>query len=140
MSDDIYYCKFHFGFLKNAVFVENLSAIEQLAMASQGTDFIISNSTFSWWMAWLSEKKASKIIRPIKNFRGVFAAEHDDFDFFPSRWMIFDFKSKKIDLAYTGLLIRATVFQIVNYSCFFIKKEVELLKNISLRTVKFFYK
>jgi hypothetical protein len=46
MSDDIYYCKISFWlFFEECCFAENLSAIEQLAMALR-TSFIISNSTF----------------------------------------------------------------------------------------------
>lgn len=92
MSDNIEYCKRHFKFLKNARFLENLTAVEQLILGSQGQDFIISNSTFSWWVAWLGEKKNSKIIRPVKNFRGSFAKLNNDKDFFPDRWLSFDYK------------------------------------------------
>jgi hypothetical protein len=140
MSDDIGYCKFHFGFLKNAVFVENLSAIEQLAIASQGIDFIISNSTFSWWMAWMAEKKESKIIRPIKNFRGTFAVEHDDSDYFPSRWKSFDFKRKNIGLLFFWFVFKGTLFQILNFSCFCLIKTFKVLKGQYIRTFKLFKK
>lgn len=140
MSDDIDYCKFHFGFLKNAIFIEKLSAIEQLAIGSQGKDLIISNSTFSWWMAWLSEKDESKIVRPIKNFRGEFAIENVDSDFFPSRWRVFDFRNKRIELKYFGLILKGSIYQIFNYFNYLTKKANFLFKKIKLKIVKVFQK
>ncbi|GAA3779662.1 alpha-1,2-fucosyltransferase [Flavobacterium ginsengiterrae] len=109
MSDNIEYCKNHFGFLKNAFFLENLSAIEQLAIGSLGQDFIISNSTFSWWAAWLAEKQNSKIIRPLKNFRGSFAKENNDKDYFPDRWIKFDYKKKNLRIQDTTLILKGEV-------------------------------
>ena len=98
LSDDIEYCKFHFGFLPNAFFGDGLNAVEQLCLGSLSTHFIIGNSTFSWWSAWLGEKEESKIIIPIKNFRGKKAKELNDLDYFPKRWTTFDFENYKSDL------------------------------------------
>ena len=128
MSDDINYCKFHFGFLKNAIFLENISAIEQLAISSQGQDFIISNSTFSWWVAWLGEKNGSKIVRPLRNFRGSFSKLHDDSDFFPKRWIEFDYKKKKVGFDNFGLQFKGIVFQIFEIFQFIVKKAFEVIK------------
>lgn len=111
MSDDINYCKFHFKFLKNAFFIEDLSAIEQLALSSNGDDFIISNSTFSWWMAWLSEKNEGKVIRPPKNFSRKFSKKNDDSDFFPERWIVFDYKKHSMNAEYPSLIIKGFCFQ-----------------------------
>lgn len=111
-SDDIPYCKFHFSFLENAFFLENSTAIEQLALATKCDDFIISNSTFSWWMAWLGEKKYSKIIRPVKNFRDEFAKNNDDSDFFPKRWIIFDDSKFKLPNQYFFLKLKGFVYQL----------------------------
>ncbi|MEN2400345.1 alpha-1,2-fucosyltransferase [Flavobacterium sp. MC2016-06] len=120
MSDDIKYCKHHFGFLPNTFFLENLTAIEQLAIASQGTNFIISNSTFSWWAAWLGEKENSKIIRPIKNFRGIFAGKNNDKDYFPDRWIEFDYKKKKIENKYLALLLKGELGKVKDFFNFLI--------------------
>lgn len=86
LSDDINYCKFHFSFLKNVFFGEGLNEIEQLCLGTMCNDFIISNSTFSWWTAWLGEKSDSKIIRPFKNFDGLKSIELNDKDYYPNRW------------------------------------------------------
>lgn len=117
MSDNIDYCKSHFKFLKNAFFLENLTAIEQLILGSQGKDFIISNSTFSWWLAWLGEKETSKIIRPLKNFRGSFAKLNNDKDFFPDRWFSFDYKKHCIKPKNYILLFQEIYFQLNDFLC-----------------------
>lgn len=109
-SDDISYCKYHFSFLKNSFFLDNLSAIEQLALGEKFDDFIISNSTFSWWMAWLGEKENSKVIRPIKNFRGDFAKLNSDADYFPERWISFDDKKYKLGNDYFFFRIKGFLY------------------------------
>jgi hypothetical protein len=106
LSDDINYCKFHFSFLKNAFFAENLNAIEQLALSSLCDDFIISNSTFSWWCAWLGEKKDSKIIRPLQNFSIVKNKCSSDHNYFPERWIIFNHLKIKMELGNTIILLK----------------------------------
>jgi len=98
LSDDINYCKYHFSFLENVFFGDGLNEIEQLCLGAMCNDFIISNSTFSWWTAWLGEKSDSKIIRPFKNFDGQKSKELDDKDYFPERWMKYNHLNKKIKL------------------------------------------
>ncbi|UTN04599.1 alpha-1,2-fucosyltransferase [Flavobacterium bizetiae] len=91
-SDNINYCKNHFSFLPNVFFLENLSAIEQLCLGSKFDNYIISNSTFSWWMAWLGEKKETKIIRPIQVFDNEYLKIYNEVDFYPNRWTKHDEK------------------------------------------------
>jgi hypothetical protein len=133
-SDDISYCKRHFVFIKNSLFLEDLSPIEQLALGSECSDFIISNSTFSWWMAWLGEKEHSKIIRPIKNFRGVFAADNDDSDYFPERWISFDEKKFSISNAFWGLKVKGNYLllrdDLVHLWTVFVKQSKSFVKQI----------
>ncbi|MGG7033599.1 MAG: alpha-1,2-fucosyltransferase [Flavobacterium sp.] len=119
LSDDIKYCKFHFSFLENVFFGDGLTEVEQLCLGTMCDDFIISNSTFSWWSAWLGEKKDSKIIRPPKNFDGLKAVELNDKDYFPERWTIYNHLEDKIKL-------KSTAFQIDS------KKNSEILKNYIL--------
>ncbi len=106
LSDDINYCKFHFSFLKNVYFSENLSIIQQFALSSLCDDFIISNSTFSWWCAWLGEKKESKIIRPLYNFSSEKNLISNDKDFFPERWVVYNHLEKKIKMDNALILIK----------------------------------
>lgn len=101
-SDDIPYCKTHFAGLENVFFAET-SPIEQLCLGSHCRHFIISNSTFSWWMAYLGEKEGTKVIRPNYLFEGDLLRQHSDKDYWPKRWSVFDHKTtdgdtKKLDL------------------------------------------
>jgi|GEM_PF-747733 len=98
LSDDIKYCKFHFSFLKNAFFGDGLNETEQLCLGSLCDDFIISNSTFSWWSAWLGEKKDSKVIRPFKNFDGLKSQELNDKDYYPERWINYNHSNDRLKL------------------------------------------
>lgn len=105
LSDDINYCKYHFSFLENAFFGDGLNEIEQLCLGAMCNDFIISNSTFSWWTAWLGEKKDSKIIRPLKNFDGQKSKELNDKDYYPKRWIKYDHLEKKMELKDLAFII-----------------------------------
>jgi len=98
LSDDIKYCKFHFSFLQNAFFGDGLDGIEQLCLGSLCDDFIISNSTFSWWTAWLGQKSDSKIIRPLQNFDGLKSQELNDKDYFPDKWIKYNHTEERIKL------------------------------------------
>ena len=106
LSDDINYCKYHFSSLENVFFGNSLNAIEQLILASLCDDFIISNSTFSWWCAWLGEKKDSKIIRPLYNFSEEKRQTSNDKDYFPDRWISYDFANKKVNLSNVAIVLK----------------------------------
>ncbi|CAI2765385.1 alpha-1,2-fucosyltransferase [Flavobacterium collinsii] len=95
LSDDIKYCKFHFSFLENAFFGDQLNEAEQLCLGSLCDDFVISNSTFSWWSAWLGQKSNSKIVRPYKNFDGLKSLELDDKDYYPESWINYNHSDDK---------------------------------------------
>lgn len=127
-SDNINYCKKHFNFLQNAVFIEKSSAIEQLVLGSLCDDFVISNSTFSWWQAWLGEKEESKIIRPIHNLRGDFGIKNDDKDYFPDRWIPFDSESEKIGFKNSSLVLKGRFYKFLDLMHFgykFYKKKAK---------------
>jgi hypothetical protein len=110
-SDDIEYCRLHFscyynfyivggGFNntdKRLYFKENESAIEQLCLMSMCSDFIISNSTFAWWGAWLSKNK-NKVIRPAIYVKGNLATQINMNDHYPSEWISHDHRQKRISL------------------------------------------
>lgn len=68
-SDDIEWCEsnlpyqqlFNFKFMSKDL---GLSAFEEFAVMSGFEHFIISNSSFSWWTAWIGETEDSVIITP----------------------------------------------------------------------------
>lgn len=99
-SDDINYCKKHFSFIPNSYFLKTDNFIHDMIIGIHCQDYIISNSTFSWWIAWLGENKNTKIIRPLKNFIGLESKRKNDKDFFPDRWILFNEKNKKIPIKY----------------------------------------
>lgn len=88
-SDDFEYCKLHLDALPNVVFAEG-SAMEQLAAMTLCDHFIIANSTFSWWGAYLGEKETSLIVRPAYHFAGEMEKLYDWKDYYPNRWEVFN--------------------------------------------------
>lgn len=93
-SDDIEWCKFHFGSIPNAVFPHFDSDIECLAFGTFAENWIIANSTFHWWSAFLSNAK--RIIQPTKYFAGDLLKREGDENFYNKEWEFSDFE--KVDL------------------------------------------
>ncbi|MCM8569194.1 alpha-1,2-fucosyltransferase [Gramella jeungdoensis] len=124
-SDEIDYCKFHFGHLPNAYFLKNHGPFEQLIISSHCDHFIISNSTFSWWQAWLGEKEHSVIVRPVKNHRNTKYVQFDDRDYFPERWKVFDHRKKAIPLKYIKMALKGDTYLFRK----FLKNKTNGLKN-----------
>lgn len=114
-SDDPKYCKRHFSFLPNTYFLDDFSAIEQLAFGSLCRDFIISNSTFSWWTAWLGEKQNSKIITPMRHFRGRFGEITNDDDYFPERWTMYNHHQHSLPIKYWQAIVRGNLDQMLSW-------------------------
>ena len=66
-SDDQDWCKETFGDIKSAHFVEpNYSDPDahHLFTMSKATNFVISNSSFSWWAAYLSSSPQKRVVTP----------------------------------------------------------------------------
>jgi hypothetical protein len=85
-SDDIEYARTHFECLPNATFSKGLTEIEDLALASCCDHFIISNSTFGWWCAYLGEKEGTKVVHSGHLTTGALASQ-DSRDYRPERWI-----------------------------------------------------
>lgn len=96
-SDDYNYCKTHFSCLQNAYFMDEFNDIESLCLMSKCDSFILSNSSFSWWAAYLGESEDSQVIRPRGYFAGKLLEKCDIKDFWPGHWSVIDEK-KNLDL------------------------------------------
>jgi hypothetical protein len=62
--------------------------LADLCMMTLCTDFIIANSSFSWWGSWLCENKDKRIIAPNKWFGTGYTAAHDTSDLYCSNWEV----------------------------------------------------
>jgi len=87
-SDDPIWCK------EQSIFKDDRFLISEadnpyidLCLMSMCSDFIIANSTFSWWGAWLSQNLNKKVVAPSKWF-GPNNQHHDTKDLFPENWVI----------------------------------------------------
>jgi len=69
-SDDLNWCKKEFSFFKKTNYIEHNHSgnkfYNYLYLMSSFTNFIIPNSSFAWWAAWLSQKPNKTIIAPRK--------------------------------------------------------------------------
>jgi hypothetical protein len=98
-SDDPGYCKVHFNCLDNVTVMEGNSDIEDLCLLSLCSHFILSNSSFAMCAAWLSNSKGT-IVTPAYHFDGSYQDNHNAKDFWPERWLKFDYmKERLIDLS-----------------------------------------
>jgi hypothetical protein len=85
-SDDPGYCKEVFP--GDNFIIESRTEIEDLRILAGCRYHILSNSTFSWWGAYLSE--SSIVIRPPKIFAGLYSKIRDETDYWPKYWIIND--------------------------------------------------
>lgn len=99
-SDDMGYARTHFECLPNAHFIKG-NEVEHLAMMSLCDEHILSNSSYSWWGAYLSEQK--NVIYPKEYFRGSYSNKSTK-DLWPDSWTEFwpdDMKLDCMDLTFT---------------------------------------
>ncbi|WP_336790592.1 alpha-1,2-fucosyltransferase [Paenibacillus sp. MMO-177] len=67
-ADDLNYCKEAFDSIENVVIISergNFSDLEEFDLMIKCNNFIIGNSTFSWWAAYLSKNKNKVVIAPV---------------------------------------------------------------------------
>lgn len=90
-SDDILWCKKNFKVCgRRIVLAENKNAIEQLSIMALFKYFIIANSTFSWWGAYLSTANDKKVIRPYEHFAGELKRTLSIKDHYPKSWIVYN--------------------------------------------------
>mgnify|MGYP002777742357 CR=1 FL=1 len=67
---------------KNATVVSVPSATDALWLMRQGRNFVLSNSTFAWWGAWLSGAPGTQVLAPpVYDF-------WDNLDIYPADWRV----------------------------------------------------
>lgn len=90
-SDDIEWCKQYAKEdrgVETFDFSESRTELEDLELMSSCQHQIISNSTFSWWAAWLNQNPDKVVISPSKdNWFGPGNAHLDTKDIIPDSWI-----------------------------------------------------
>ena len=88
-SDDIPWCKKNLNFIKNVFFVENKTEIFDFYFMTLLDSIIISNSTFSWWSAYLNKNPNKKVVAPKKWFKKKLnnIGYRADSDLLPIKWI-----------------------------------------------------
>ena len=88
-SDDPKWCHEQSIFADDRFIIsENADNRVDLCLMSLCNDFIIANSTYSWWGAWLSYNKNKKVIAPVQWFgKTGYTKDHDTKDLIPETWM-----------------------------------------------------
>lgn len=85
VSDDLGWCKKHFKG-ENFVFADKgNSMLEDFYLQSLAENNIISNSSFSWWGAWLNDNPDKKVFYPTPWF-GPHYSHYDTSDLCPDAW------------------------------------------------------
>lgn len=64
MSDDVTWCKNNIEGAADALYIEEWKAHEQIWIMSLCHNFVLSNSTFGWWGAYLSRQSDKTVVAP----------------------------------------------------------------------------
>ena len=87
-SDDMNWCKTNIKIDYQIYFIDHFNPVDMFPIDFQlmtnCQHFIISNSTFSWWAAWLSQYRDKIVIAPQNWFR---ASEINTKDLVPDSWI-----------------------------------------------------
>jgi hypothetical protein len=82
-SDDTNWCKQHFI---GKEFIINETSADDFKMMGSCSHFIIANSSFSWWAAWLG--RDDKVVVAPKNWFGPKLIDNDISDLIPKDWIV----------------------------------------------------
>lgn len=91
-SDDIEWCKEHFSHSEYYLFSEGKTELQDMQEMSECEHHIISNSSFSWWGAWLNRNPRKIVICPSeKSWFGKDNAHLNTKDLCPESWIRMDY-------------------------------------------------
>lgn len=87
-TDDIGWCKNQNIFKPDRFLIsETQNNVYDLCMMTMCSDYIIANSSFSWWGAWLSKNPNPQVIAPKRWFGTTgYTAKNNTEDIVPDRW------------------------------------------------------
>lgn len=88
-SDDMLWCKSAFSRRQGVYYADTYGPIEQLCFMSTFKNFVLANSTFSWWGAYLAPDRAV-VIRPAYHFGRKWEGKINWTDYYPGDWTPFD--------------------------------------------------
>lgn len=88
-SDDPNWCNKQFPEDRFLV-SEGFDNLTDLCLMSLCGDFIISNSSYSWWGSWLSQNNEKTIVAPSRWFGTGYTAAHDTSDLYCKNWTVID--------------------------------------------------
>lgn len=86
-SDDPGWCKQNFKDPKFTI-NETSSLVSDVRKMISCSNFIIANSSFSWWMAWLSRNANKVVIAPNNWFGPKLSETHPISDLIPPKWIL----------------------------------------------------
>lgn len=88
-TDDIEWCKKQEIFSSDRFMIsETENNVYDLCLMTMCKDYIIANSSFSWWGAWLSKNSNPQVISPKKWFGTTgYTSNNNTEDIVPDRWI-----------------------------------------------------
>lgn len=88
-SNDILWCKWNFSDIpRDFIFIENEPYYHDLYLMSMCTHNIVSNSSFSWWSAYLNQNPNKIVVAPRQWFAKT--SGQDFRDVIPESWIAID--------------------------------------------------
>ena len=87
-SDDPVWCHQQKLFDSDRFMISENDHLLDLCMMTLCSDFIIANSSFSWWGAWLSESKDKTVVAPKNWFGSPLSEQNDTKDLYCPGWVV----------------------------------------------------